>query len=533
MARLALGSASARAWREGESMGGPKRRWRRAMAIALAISVAIVVLVACGQAASQLEPGTQVFGQVAKIDGTTIELAPGTTENGEFTRSGDPAISVDLSKARIVSDAGEELASGDIATDDLITLVAGEDGATDITVARDPETVAAEQGRAKVELSEAGTSIGEEFSSRTQDMGALKVSAADVVLVDCAIEQSGEPSDLSKARLFGLGSALLVSHGGGLVMDGGSVTSSADGAAGVFAYGEGSEAILNKTEVVTTKSNAPGVVASAKSVVGLNGALLTTSGTASPALRVSARSEAKVASGELVSNGVDSPAVQVTSNLSAEGAKLTAAHAEALVLSGSASASLSGCSIASAMDAGRGTHAPVNVQGILAFGERGASLETTTLALTGGSLTNNSGDLIYVTNVNANITLDDVRVQNADAEAALLRVAANDGSLGWGEAGANGGSATLVCVHQQLLGDIVVDRLSRATVHLTEGSRLEGAIDLEEPSEDEPGSLEVVVDAGCTWKLTADCAITSLENHGTVNFNGHTLTLADGSVLGG
>ncbi len=514
-------------------MGKPKGNVRAMLVIALAFVVALGVLVACGQAASQLEPGEQVVGQVASVDGSTLQLAPGHMEDDEFERSGDAAITVDLSKAHIVSDAGEELEPDGIATDDLITLVALEDGATDITVARDAETVAAEQGSAKTDLSEAGTSIGRQFRSRAEDESALRVSARDVILVDCAVEQWGEPSDLSKARLFGLDSALLVSRGGGLVMDGGSVTSAADGAAGVFAYGEGSEAVLNKTEVVTTKSSAPAVVASAQGTLALNGALLTTSGTESPAIRATARGEVSVASGELVSNGTDSPVLQVTSAFTAEGAKLTAAHAEALVLAGSASASFSACSIASSMDTGRGEHAPVNVQGILVFGERSAARQTSTLALSGGSLTNNSGDLIFVTNVTADITLDGVRVQNADANAALLRVAANDGSIGWGEAGANGGSATLTCVHQQLSGDVVVDRLSRATVHLTENSRLEGAINLERPGEDDPGSLTVIVEPGCTWKLTADCSITELENHGTVNFNGHTLTLADGSVLGG
>lgn len=33
------------------------------------------------------------------------------------------------------------------------------------------------------------------------------------------------------------------------------------------------------------------------------------------------------------------------------------------------------------------------------------------------------------------------------------------------------------------------------------------------------------------WNLTGDCTITSLVNHGTINFNGHMITLADGTVL--
>lgn len=41
----------------------------------------------------------------------------------------------------------------------------------------------------------------------------------------------------------------------------------------------------------------------------------------------------------------------------------------------------------------------------------------------------------------------------------------------------------------------------------------------------------VTVESGCTWRLTGDCTLTSLTNHGTIDFNGHTITLADGTVL--
>lgn len=32
-------------------------------------------------------------------------------------------------------------------------------------------------------------------------------------------------------------------------------------------------------------------------------------------------------------------------------------------------------------------------------------------------------------------------------------------------------------------------------------------------------------------RVCGDCAITSLTNNGTIDFNGYTITLADGSVL--
>ena len=39
------------------------------------------------------------------------------------------------------------------------------------------------------------------------------------------------------------------------------------------------------------------------------------------------------------------------------------------------------------------------------------------------------------------------------------------------------------------------------------------------------------IESGCTRTLTGDCKISSLANNGTINFNGHTITLADGTVL--
>ena len=45
------------------------------------------------------------------------------------------------------------------------------------------------------------------------------------------------------------------------------------------------------------------------------------------------------------------------------------------------------------------------------------------------------------------------------------------------------------------------------------------------------GNAVITVESGCTWNLTGNCTVTSLANNGTINFNGYTITLADGTVL--
>ena len=41
----------------------------------------------------------------------------------------------------------------------------------------------------------------------------------------------------------------------------------------------------------------------------------------------------------------------------------------------------------------------------------------------------------------------------------------------------------------------------------------------------------VTIESGCTWTLTCNCTLSSLTNRVTINFNGYTITLIDGTVL--
>ena len=45
------------------------------------------------------------------------------------------------------------------------------------------------------------------------------------------------------------------------------------------------------------------------------------------------------------------------------------------------------------------------------------------------------------------------------------------------------------------------------------------------------GDAEVGTSAFSTWPLTGDCTISSLDNQGTINYNVHTITLSDGTIL--
>lgn len=44
-------------------------------------------------------------------------------------------------------------------------------------------------------------------------------------------------------------------------------------------------------------------------------------------------------------------------------------------------------------------------------------------------------------------------------------------------------------------------------------------------------NADVFIAAGSTWNLTGNSTLTSLYNLGTINYNGYTITLADGTVM--
>ena len=85
-----------------------------------------------------------------------------------------------------------------------------------------------------------------------------------------------------------------------------------------------------------------------------------------------------------------------------------------------------------------------------------------------------------------------------------------------------------------LTGDIVVDTISTLDMTLTNGSTFTGTISIIDNAQGGTAVSDnavVTIGSGCTWTLTGNCTLTSLTNKGTINFNGYTITLADGTVL--
>lgn len=147
-----------------------------------------------------------------------------------------------------------------------------------------------------------------------------------------------------------------------------------------------------------------------------------------------------------------------------------------------------------------------------------------------------SGTTVTISDSTITTTADNsgVTLKNLDSDSAFLRVVGNSASHGWGTAGSNGAQVEFTADSQTIDGDIVVDTISTLDFSLTNGSVLNGTINIvdnEEGGSAVSDNAVVTIDSGSTWNLTGNCTITSLTNNGTINFNGYTITLADGTVL--
>ena len=156
-----------------------------------------------------------------------------------------------------------------------------------------------------------------------------------------------------------------------------------------------------------------------------------------------------------------------------------------------------------------------------------AGEETTTVDLSSATVTKESQDGTTDASLSDLAVGDVIEVTMGDD---------NTATRGWGTAGKNGAQVTFTADAQTLDGDIEVDSISTLDLTLKNSNTFTGTINIVDNADGGTAvenNAVVTIEKGGKWVLTGDCTITSLTNNGTINFNGHTITLADGTVLKG
>ena len=475
--------------------------------------------------------------------GTPPDMPEGGMGGSSFTESGE-TLTIDIADAAIVKN-GENVSATELAVDDVVQVTFDDNGsAATVEIVSGGKSGGfggssqVTQGSSANTISEDGTYTDTTYTSTGDDENALRVDGATVTLDGITVDKSaGATSNTENGDFYGVNAALLATNGANVTITNATVTSSAQNGNGVFSYGSGTTVNISDSTITTTADNSGGIQTTGGSTTNANNLTVSTSGNSSAAIRSDrGGGTVNVDGGSYVSNGYNSPAVYSTADITVKNATLTANNSEALVIEGKNSITLEDCDVTGNMSDTKGSSSEENVHNVMIYQSMSgdADVGTSTFSMTGGTLTGKNGDMIYVTNTHCVLTLSGVTIKNEDADGALLRVAGNSASHGWGTAGSNGAQVEFTADGQTLNGNIVVDTISTLNMKLTGGSTFTGTINIVDNTQGGTAVSDnavVTIESGCTWTLTGDCTLTSLTNNGTINFNGYTITLADGTVL--
>ena len=388
-----------------------------------------------------------------------------------------------------------------------------------------------------VEITSADTQSGQSYASSTPDESALLISTSDdVSITDPAVTKAGDSDGGDNCSFYGLNAAVLVKDGTTTTITGGTVTSDAEGANGVFCYGgnggqngasgDGTTLYIYDTAITTTGNGSGGITYAYDLTV-------ETSGRSSAAIRTDRGGGTVVVDGgTYTSSGLGSPSIYSTADITVSNATLISNLSEGVCIEGLNSITLNNCDLTASNTQCNGNATFLDTIMIYQSMSGDAASGTSHFTMTGGSLTSRNGHVFHVTNTNAVITIEGVEIVNEDADNILLSVCAD----GW-----SGGSniATLTAIAQKLSGAIKVGSDSNLTFELTDGSSFEGSIDGSitnakgETVSADVGIVSVTLDSSSTWTLTGDSYVTEFSGDAAnVISNGFTLYVSGTPLTG-
>ena len=390
------------------------------------------------------------------------------------------------------------------------------------------------QGTAANTIDRQGVFLDQVYMSSGQDENALRVTGVPANLDQVTIQKTGGASSNTEGGdFYGMNAALLATDGAKVTIKNSRVTSSTKNGNGLFSYGKGTELDAENVTIDTTGDNSGGLQTTGGATTRAWNLAIHTTGNSSAAIRSDRGGGiVKVDGGTYATEGSGSPAIYSTADISVSDAKLTAAHSEGAVIEGKNKIALTDCTLEGSMDANRKmgdrSFAEENVHTVMIYQSMSGDAEqgTSSFSMEGGRLIGHHGDLFYVTNTDCTISLKNVALTNLDGQGALLRVAGNSASRGWGMAGKNGGRTQVTTENQKLQGAIVADTISRLDLTLGKGTTFKGTVNqVENQAGEATGSINVTVTKGATWELTGDSTVTTLQNQGKIKKNGHKLTV--------
>lgn len=386
-----------------------------------------------------------------------------------------------------------------------------------------------------VEITSAATETNKTYSTSTVDQSSLLISTSDnVTITNPTVSKTGDSNGGDSCNFYGLNAAVLVKDGSTTTITGGTVTTNASGANGVFSYGgnggkngatgDGTTVIIRDTKITTTGNGSGGIMTTGGGITKAYNLDVTTSGQSSAAIRTDrGGGVVTVDGGTYTSNGLGSPAIYSTADITVSNATLVSNLSEGVCIEGKNTITLNNSNLTANNTKCNGNATFLDTIMIYQSMSGDADSGTSSFTMNGGTLTSKNGHIFHVTNTNAVINLNGVILKNEDSSNILISVCAD----GWSGAS---NIATFNAKSQVLEGTILVGSDSSLTLNLTNNSSFEGTVSgqitnaKDKTISTEVGTVTVKIDNTSTWTLTGNTYISALDgNLSQINTNGYKL----------
>ena len=346
---------------------------------------------------------------------------------------------------------------------------------------------------------------------------AIEADGEEKEVSNTEVTKSGD-SEGDEADFYGENATIFAANEATLSLEGIYVYSNGAHANGVFSYGEGTTVNISDSLIETDGNCSGGLMTTGGGTTNATNVTIHTTGNSSAAIRSDrGGGTVTVTNSYATTTGTGSPAIYSTADITVEDSYLSSDGSQGVVVEGSNLVTLNNVDMV-ANNTEKNSDKSEYYQAVMMYqSQSGDAAEgLSEFSMTGGTLVNKSGDIFFVNNTAANISLSGASITNEDSDGVFLRAAA----AGWGQEGSNGGLVTLNASNQEISGDMVVDDISVLNFYLSDASTYEGAIN----AEGSDGQIYVEIESGSTWKLTGDSCVTSLScDADAIDLNGYTL----------
>ena len=365
------------------------------------------------------------------------------------------------------------------------------------------------------------------YDTTTGGKNTILVKSGTANFLKTTVSKTGDEDSGDDSDFYGTNAAILSINSSKIKITDSNITTNAKHGNAVFAYGDSTIEITD-TSIHTSSSNSGALMVTGGGTLKATNVTAETDGNSSAPIRSDrGGGTMTISGGKYTSNGVGSPVIYSTANVTVKDkAELIATASEGVVIEGKNSVTLDGVSVGVTNTKLNGNSETYKSFFIYQSMSGDASEGTGNFTMKKSKVTNHNGDIFFVTNTTANISLSDNSITNEDENGVFLKATSGK----WGKSGKNGGQVTLTSENEPLSGDIVVDNVSTLDASFKNRTSYKGTIN----GDNKAKNIRVTLDSNSRIILAGDSYISELSNevsdNANIYANGHKLYVAGQEV---